>query len=214
MGNKITNIMNKFNKDKKIILDHFNKTIKKHEKGAKAVSWGSKDSQFIRFKILSEIGDLNNKTILDVGCGLGDFYGFLTKDKNLKLKGYLGIDITRSMIAKARKKYPKAKFEIRDLLEELPEEPFDYVFESGIFNLKSPNWEKFTYAMLKKMYKISKIGVGVNFLSTWTPFKRDNTSAYADPCKILKFIHSHLTSRVILRQDYRPNDFTIFLYKD
>ena len=113
-----------------------------------------------------------------------------------------------------KKIHPKLKFEVRDLLKNPPKENFDFVLASGIFNIKIPNWEKFTYATLKKMYVLSKIGVGVNFLNLLTPLKKDIKSCYADPSKILKFISTQFTSNLILKQDYKPNDFTIFFYKD
>jgi ubiquinone/menaquinone biosynthesis C-methylase UbiE len=206
--------MDEFNKDKKIILNHFDETILKYKRGPKAVSWGSKNSQLIRFKILSKIGNLNGKTILDVGRGMGDFYGFLINNKKLRLKRYLGIDVNPQMISLAKRKYPKAKFEVRDLLKNsLLKESFDYVLESGIFNLKIPNWEKFTHKVLTQMYKISKIAMGVNFLSALTSFKKNRNSYYADPFEILNFIYNNLSSKFILRHDYKPNDFTIYTYK-
>lgn len=213
MDNKINN-MDRFNNDKKIILDHFSETIKKHRIGPKAVSWGSEDSQKIRFRVLSEIGDLNGKTILDVGCGLGDFYGFLVNEKKLKLRKYLGIDINPLMIIGAKKKYPGVEFRVGDLTGVLPKESFDYVFESGIFNLKIPHWEKFVYKVLTQMYEVSKVGVGANFLSIFSPFTKDKNSYYADTCEVLRFVFTKLTTKAIFRHDYKPNDFTIFFYKD
>lgn len=212
MGNKI-NHMQKFDKYRKINLSHFDNTIGRYKNGPKAVSWGSGESQECRFKILSEIGVLDNKTILDVGCGLGDFYGYLARNK-IKPKSYLGIDINPLMVSGAKKKYPKAEFMAGDLIDMFPKRNFDYVFQSGIFNLKFPNWEKITYKILAKMYGLSKIGVGTNFLSVLSPFSRDKSSFYADPKKIIDFVCSDLSKRFVLRHDYRPNDFTIYIYKD
>lgn len=206
--------MDKFNKDKKIILNTFNKMIKDYGIRPKGLGWGSKNSQYIRFETLSEIGDLNTKTILDVGCGFGDFYGFLLKNKKIKLKRYFGIDINPLMITIAKKKYPRTEFEVNDLLEVSLPKSFDYVVESGIFNLKVPNWEKLTTNLLTQMYKASKIGVGANFLNSFSAFKKDKNSYYVDSSKILKFINNNLTAKVILRQDYKSNDFTVFFYKD
>lgn len=206
--------MNKINNDEKIILDYFNKIIKQYKKGPKAVGYGNRNSQKVRFQVLSEIGNLNGKSILDVGCGFGDLYGFLVNDKKFKLKRYLGIDTNPNMIFTAKKKYPKAEFMVGDLREKLPKEHFDYVLESGIFNIKVANWEKITYKVLVRMYEMSKIGMGINFLSMLSPFEKDKRSHYVDPCEMLNFIFINFTPKVVFRHDYRPNDFTVFVYKN
>jgi len=204
--------MDAYSEYREINIVHFNKKIKQYKRGAKAVSYGSEGSQKIRFEVLSEIGNLNGKTILDVGCGLGDFYGFL-KNKGIEPKKYVGIDINPLMISKAKKNYPDAKFFVGDLLKIIPEGRFDYVFQSGIFNLVFQKWQKITYKILTQMYNLSKIGVGSNFLSTLTPFKKDKNSYYADPNKIINFIYTHLSKNFVLRHNYKPNDFTVYIYK-
>ena len=203
----------KFDKNKRFIINYYNKTINKYKKGTKVVGWGSKKSQQIRFQILSEIGNLNGKSVLDVGCGLGDLYRFLEKNKKIRLKKYVGIDINPLMIAEAMKRYPGIEFRVVDLLKNNFKESFDYVLASGLFGIKIPNWEKVSYKLLGKLYKISKIGVGVNFLSTLTPFKKDKMSYRTDPAEILNFIYNDINQKFVLRHDYKPNDFTIYIYK-
>ena len=205
--------MAKFDKNKKIIISHFDNTIKEYKKGVKVVGWGSKKSQEIRFKILSEIGNLNGKTVLDVGCGLGDFYRFLKNDKKITLRKYVGIDINPLMISIAKKKYPGVEFRVVDLLKNNFRGFFDYILASGLFGLKISRWEAFSYKVLIKMYKISKIGIGANFLSAFTPFKKDRKSYYANPFQISNFIRKNLSDKFALRHDYKSNDFTVYIYK-
>lgn len=206
--------MSDFEKEKKIIIDHFKQALKKYKRGPMAISWGSRKSQIVRFEALYKIGDLNGKTVLDLGCGFGDFYEFLTKKKKVKLKKYLGIDMNPLIISEAKKKYPKEEFITGNLLENPPKESFDYVFESGIFNIKVPNLENLIKKTLVQMYGICKLGVGVNFLSSFTPFKKDKKSYYVNPFKMSDFIQKNLSSKFVLKHDYKPNDFTVFFYKD
>lgn len=202
----------KFIKDEKIISDYYNKAIEKHKNGPEVVGW-SKKGQLIRFQILSEIGDLNNKTILDVGCGQGDFYNFLVKNKGIKIKKYLGIDVNPLMIERAKKKYPGADFQVKDLIKSPFKGSFDYVIESGVFGVDTPNWRGLTQELLLKMFRISKIGMGANFLSDVIPFKKTKGIHYTSPAEILTFANKQLNSRLILRHDYLPHDFTVFFYK-
>ena len=56
----------------------------------------------------------NTKTvILDVGCGTGHHVGKLSQNPNLEV---LGIDISPSMIAKAKENYPDLNFQVANVL--------------------------------------------------------------------------------------------------
>ena len=43
----------------------------------RALGWQSRHTQYRRFAVLAEVGDLAHTRVLDVGCGLGDLYGYL-----------------------------------------------------------------------------------------------------------------------------------------
>ncbi len=184
-------------------LTYYNQQLEKYKDGPQVVSWGSKESQELRFKILCDIGDLRDKTILDYGCGVGDLCQFL---KKYKIREYVGYDINGKMIKRALEKYPDGIFRNYIAIE-----TFDYVFASGTFNLKTTNWEKETYQTLGKIWGLCRLGVAVNFLSSLHQNK-NKISYYADPSDILKFIGT-LTKKFILRHDYKNNDFTVYLYK-
>jgi 2-polyprenyl-3-methyl-5-hydroxy-6-metoxy-1,4-benzoquinol methylase len=69
---------------------------------------------FIDDVILKEIGLIENKEILDLGCGNGDFT-YKLKDKGANV---LGIDISPQMYQKAKQKYPNVDFELVDFTSE------------------------------------------------------------------------------------------------
>ena len=62
------------------------------------------------------------------------------------------------------------------------------------------------------MFDLSKCGVAVDFMSNYVDFK-NNIAYYASPEKIFK-ICKGLTKRVILRYDYMPYEFAIYMYKN
>ena len=201
----------KFEDDKAITLHHYSDKLAKYGQDIRSL-WGGTQSQQIRFKILSEMGDFEDKSILDVGCGFGDFYTFL-KEQNVRLKKYTGIDITPEMVATARLRLPEVTFQVRDILDNELNEKFDYVVASGIFGIETPNWKAITEEKIRKMYQLCEIGVGVNLLSFFTLGEKTADSHYANPLDILDFIFRNLTTRLVLRHDYRPNDFTVYIYK-
>jgi len=76
-----------------------------------------------------EIGEIVNKTtptsesiILDIGCGTGHHVGNLAS-QNLKV---VGIDISPSMIAKAKENYPQYDFKVENALNENAFQPHSF----------------------------------------------------------------------------------------
>jgi len=184
-------------------MDIYNQLLKKYRNGPKAVGWGSKESQELRFKVLCDIDDLSGKTILDYGCGLGDLFSYLC---NSAILMYVGYDRNEKMIAKALKSYPYGVF--RDYIEA---EKYDYVFASGTFNLEEKEWTRKTYKELDNMWQMCKKGVSVNFLSVFAE-KKDKKCHYVNPTEMIKFARK-LTNWFTIRHDYKENDFTLYMYK-
>lgn len=201
-----------FEPDKRINLSYFSNKFNEYGQNVQALGWNSHASQQERFKVLCEIGNLNGKSILDIGCGFGDLYLFL-KEQGIHPKRYIGIDMNPQMIATAKSRIPEAIFKIGDLPDSNLEERYDYVVASGIFSLETPNWEVIVAKIISKMYRLSRIGVGVNFLSSFTTGKKFADKHYAHPADMLNLIFPNLSTRVVLRHDYRPNDFTVYIYK-
>lgn len=63
------------------------------------------------------------------------------------------VDVNSNLIEIARKKYPDACFEIKDILIDEIDQKFDYVVLSGVFNFKLSNNKTFIQNMLKKCLK-------------------------------------------------------------
>lgn len=199
------------NKDEKLkTINFFKKKLEKYGNSPKASDWGSDESQIQRFEILVNYFNIEEKKILDVGCGLGNFNGLLDK-KGIKCH-YTGYDIVPEVIEIAKKKYPNANFEVKDIINDEIIDKFDYVFLSGAFNYKIDSHQKWIESMIKKMYEISIRGIGFNVLSLYADYV-DNDYYYADPSKVLDFCFT-LTRNICLKHDYMPHDFTIFMKKD
>lgn len=167
-----------------------------------------KDRQYIRFAALTQIGSVNNCSILDVGCGFGDLVDFLggrgaTVD-------YTGYDINPRLIEVAKKRHPHMKFYVVDIEEE-KREGFDWIVSSGVFNYKMPSSKAFIENMLTIMFEMSHLGVAVDFMSAYVDFRGEETH-HSDPRDIFDFCKS-LTKWVTLRHDYLPYEFCIYMYR-
>jgi SAM-dependent methyltransferase len=170
--------------------------------------WGLPGGQEERFRVLTAIADLNSTSILDVGCGFGDLYGYIEKCRTPVL--YTGIDINSRSITLAREKYPGAHFEVADF-EEYAGESVDYVLSSGALTFKIENHHDIYLGFIRKMFHLSRRGCAFNMLKRGEHVD-DATYATYDPMEIYTFCLG-LTSKLVLRQDYLAHDFTMYLYR-
>lgn len=189
------------------IINHYNELYKKN--GVNPISLGEPKGRTVtRFKIMTEIGVINNSSILDVGCGFGYFIDFLNNNyKNIK---YLGVDINEEFIKIAKKRNPGVKFQVRDIQKNKINKKFDWVFGIGLAST-GINYNHIE-EMIKEMLRISKKGIVMNFITNYVDFKNKGTF-YTSPEKIFK-ITKKLSRRVILRHDYFPYEFCLYVYKN
>jgi SAM-dependent methyltransferase len=182
-----------------------------HEAPEKRVGWNSAHSQQVRFEALAGVGKLDGAKILDVGCGLGAFWGYLKRSK-VKAE-YTGIDLFPNVIAEARKLYPEAAFESR-VLTARPFRPgaFDYAFLSGVFNVKvRDNW-KYMRAILSSVLRQTRKAVAFNVLSADAGIKEADRFT-AGPKQLVALGRKLGVSRVHLMDHYHHLDLTLYLYK-
>src|SRR3989344_5040153 len=199
--------------DKRRLLIYYDKLISEHgDENGQAQGWASNETENIRFEVFLKVGDLNNCSILDVGCGFGDFYDFLKKKKTQNFS-YTGIDINPEMIKRAKEKNPEANFQVIDFGSGNFKSKFDYIFCSGALSFKITNYKEFYLAHVKKMFELSKIGVAFNMLNKENNTKPENEELYATySIKEVRDFFLNLTSKITIHKNYLPNDFTLFLY--
>lgn len=191
-------------------IDRFNKRLEQFGISEQSLGWGTKGRARLRYEILTSQWDLNNSTVLDFGCGFGDLFDHIT-DKGASVK-YTGIDINPNFITIAKEKHgDRATFYEKNLLTDGIDEEFDFVFSSGVFNHVLEDNEGFIKAAFEKFNKIAKKGFALNFLSDKVAFQYEYTY-HVSPAFILDLAYKY-SNNVVLRNDYMPYEFTIFINK-
>ena len=172
----------------------------------RGVKWASKESQFTRFKVLCEIAsDSFQSRILDVGCGLGHLVDYLLSQSFTGT--YEGIDIVDQMVVNAKKRHPTFDFKTNDI-DAIVCGSVDYVMASGLFAFVDLN---LIQEMIPQLFLRATKGLAFNCLSTAAVHKEADVF-YQDPTEIINFCKS-ITPTVMLRHDYMPHDFTIYMMK-
>ena len=195
----------------KITKNHYEPRLEKYSRGHQILDWEDKPSQEVRFGLLVENIDLHNKTILDVGCGVGDLFGYLEK---LQITtNYTGVDILKKMIDKAKTVFPNGNFQCRDVISDsnLDNKKFDVIFCSGIFNLNFGNNREFLKKAINVFLNLSNESVVFNLLHNRSKNK-DKKYFYYDPLEI-KELFKDCCIDISIQENYLPNDFTVICTK-
>jgi ubiquinone/menaquinone biosynthesis C-methylase UbiE len=201
--------MDPYAKDK--LLSFYNFHLKKFGDRPEALRW-TPQGQLKRYHMLADIApaeELNNSTVLDYGCGTGDFYRFL-KRRGIQVK-YTGVDINENFIALAEKKYPECTFRVMNADDDAFEGFFDYIFICGVFNLNVPGVDEDMKNALTTLFRYCNKGLVLSALSSHTPVK-DPELHFTSPEEMLKFAIETLSPAVALRHDRIPNDFMLYVY--
>lgn len=196
---------------KEHLLTFYNFHLKKFGDRPEALRWTPK-GQLRRYHMLADIApaqDLNNSTVLDYGCGTGDFYRFL-KRRDITVK-YTGVDINENFISLAKNKYPECIFKVMSADDGELEGYYDYIFICGVFNLLVPGVQEDLRNALFTLFKHCNKGLALNALSSHTPMK-DAELSYTSPEDMVKFAIENLSPSIALRHDRIENDFTLYVY--
>jgi len=196
--------------DKKALINLYEDRYAQMGYDVRTLGWRGKDDQELRFKVLCDIGDLSGSSVCDVGCGFGDLIGYM-RDRFREFK-YTGVDLSPSLVEKARQLHPLYDFRCVDILNEEFALRSDYFLLSGALNFRmEDNW-MVTTEMLALMFRLANKGIAVNFLSTYVNYQQPNNYHHS-PEQVFSFARS-LTKWVALRHDYPLWEFTIYLYRE
>ena len=137
------------------INDRYSKRVKEFGYSPKSLGWSDKVQQDIRFSRLCNDFDFNQKKIVDLGCGFGDFYKYLLSSGYSPSK-YTGIDINEDLIKIAIKNNSNANFYVSNILNETDDllrskYKCDVCISIGMFNLNFANDKKRMYDFMNKI---------------------------------------------------------------
>ena len=170
----------------------------------------SRRAQRMRFETFLLYHDLTGKTVLDVGCGTGDFWD------HLQVKGvaadYTGIDLSEEMISRCRERFPGVRFESGNILVGKAKPSFDYTVSFGIHNIKVELGREILELVTRRQFDLCRVAAHVSILTD----RYEGFAAHIQPWRAEEILTVALdiTPYVVLRHDYLPNDFSVTLYRE
>ena len=191
--------------------EQYNKLAKKHGNDVKALHWPSVERQEAPFQAFMRHVDFQDSSVMDIGCGFGDFFQFM-KRHNIDIK-YYGFDISEKLIDMGKSKYPEVanRLQVLDATNAtLPQT--DYAVISGTFNLKTTdNWALITKTVANCFKSVNK-AVLFNLISTYVDFQEPHLS-YIAPEKIFAYAKT-LSPFVDIINNYNPYEYMVAIFKE
>lgn len=144
-----------------------------------AVGSESSSHKALRYRLIVDtIANLNGVSILDVGAGVGDFFGYLSAECPSADIQYTGLELTEALCAQGKEKYPGIDLRPRDIATEsdLPSKSFDYVVMSGLFHqhgsIPKERWAAHMLFLLERGFALCRRGLAFNVLNRFADFER------------------------------------------
>lgn len=189
----------------------YNNRFEQYGRDIKTVGWGDESSQHLRFEVLFRGLNLKGKTILDVGCGLGDLVPYLERRTNGDFN-YIGIDIAEKLISSAVSTYggKGREFFVGDIFS-LRVHHVDISILSGALSFKTPGIEDYARETMRIMFERSREVASLNFLTNYVDFELEKNQHY-QPEMVYSWAKK-LSKRVNLIDDYPLYEFTVQILK-
>jgi SAM-dependent methyltransferase len=199
--------------DKARIVELYECRLAAYGYDVRTVGWGSRADQSLRFEMLSREIDFTNKSILDVGCGFGDFVAFL-EARGCSGYSYVGVDISPRLIEEAGRRFggTNRTFKVLNLLDNPEIGMFDVVVCSGALSFKVEDNLGLAHQMLARMFALSREAVCVNFLSSRVDYMLEKNFHF-EPGAMLAYALS-LSRWARIYHDYSLYEFTIQILRD
>jgi SAM-dependent methyltransferase len=196
------------------VTAHYEQALATHGATAKGVDWKDEDGQRLRHRQFLRLVEQDPEaSILDLGCGYGDFLPFLRAHGH---RGrYIGLDIAPAMVEAARRLHGEGPDRAFLLGAESPEVA-DYAIASGILNVirgaDAAAWAAYVDGVIEGLARSSRRGFAFNMLSLNSdPERRRPDLHYADPAAMLAAMIARHGRHAAVLQDYGLWEFTLLV---
>ena len=196
------------------VVTYYDAALAQHGPTPRGVDWKDEASQRLRHRqFLRLVADDPDASVLDLGCGYGDFLDVLRAAGH---RGrYVGCDLAPRMIAAAKALHGEGADRAWYQGAE-PPEPCDYAIASGVLNVRrgasEASWATYVEGVIAVLARCGRRGFGFNMLSVCSdPEKRRPDLHYASPCGMLEMCLDRFGRHVALLQDYGLWEFSVLV---
>lgn len=198
--------------DRARIITRHAAALERHGYRPQALFWQDRSVQNERFRVIADAMLPAPGSLLDVGCGFGDFYLWLQQQG--MTPAFTGVDVSPDMIFAARSRFPQAKwFEGELLTVTLLQAAYEVVTLSGALNEPIADADGYAQAVIARMWALATRQVIFNMLDNRNDEVARSPFLYGRlPETVEGWCRRH-TANVRVIEGYLPNDFTVVMEK-
>lgn len=196
------------------IAAYYSAKLATHGPTPQGVDWSGSASHELRHRQFLRLLDGDTEaSVLDLGCGFGDFLRFLRAHGH---RGrFLGYDVAPDMIAAAARLQGEGA-DRQWRVGAIPAETADFAVASGIFNVRGDvpleTWARYVHDTIDVLARAGRRGFAFNVLSLSSdPVRRAAPLYYAEPGVTLSHCLRRYGRSVALLQDYGLYEFTVIV---
>lgn len=194
----------------------YGEKIRRHGDTTDGLIWGTRVKQQHRFEQIRAAlePDLESPSVLDVGCGTGDFHAWLQEQGIAH--DYTGVDITPEVLEMASEKFDDVELVECDLAETSLSSQYDFVTLSGTLHalpesVEAEQMRAYARRLIEGMFEHTRHAMVFNFMTTYVDY-RDEDLLYLDPTRLFDFCQHELSRHVELRHAYGLYEGMIAVY--
>jgi SAM-dependent methyltransferase len=194
------------------VADYYASKLELHGSTPQGVDWNGQASHELRHRqFLRLLEGAPDASVLDLGCGFGDFLRFLRTSGHRGT--FIGYDVAASMVEKARALHGEGA-DRQWRVGAHPAEVADFAIASGIFNVRGDipdqSWTPYVHQTIDALARAGRFGFAFNLLSLSSdPERRRPNLYYADAAGMLSHCLARYGRSVALLQDYGLYEFTV-----
>lgn len=174
------------------------------------LAYQTEDGQRIRFEQLCKWGDFDGLSVMDMGCGYGDFRAYL--ETRFDRVTYLGVDLLDDFITGAERKYghlPRTHFIQADFSQvTLP--VVDVIVMSGSLNYRNSTSD-YPWSLLTSLWKNARLGMAFNLLNANSFDESPLLTGYCPDEALQRCMQ--ITPHCQRITDYLEHDFTMLMHR-
>lgn len=178
--------------------------LEKFGSDPRTLGWDTRAHQIKRFSAANRFIPKSATSIVDIGCGLADFYEYLDH-KNRKID-YTGVDINPDLLHECKHRYPNNHFYCTNILnDDTAHLSAEWGVMFGVLNFRFDEFNNMEYAkqMIENAFSIVSDGLIVDMLSVnLSPgYPEEDFVYYYKPGDMLNMA-LEMTNNVMLVHDY------------